>query len=123
MKRSLRKLAGLVLLVGAVLIGGKLLGAFQSGPVPIEIHYLLGDPPVAAALEVVAAREGGGPAVGRFETTLVGPDVKQATRLPGGRQTLDITLVSAAGGRHTVQRTLDVERGAVVRIDLSREHP
>jgi hypothetical protein len=106
--------------VGGILVGAHLLDSSASGPVPVEIHYLLGDPPVAAALEV-AFRRGGTEEVARFETSLVQPDVKQSTRLPAGEHVMDITMVSRSGTRLSVRRTIEASRGAVIRLDLSRE--
>ncbi len=108
------------MLIGALLVGAQLFKSVSSGPVPVEIHYLLGDPPVASRLEVVFSPEGGGPAVARFETSLVGPDVKEITRLPAGAQVMDITMVGPGGERHSLQRTIEASRGAVVRLDLTR---
>ncbi len=117
-----RRIASLVVLIGALLVGAQLFNAASHGPVPVEIHYLLGDPPVASGLDVVFSPAGGGPAVARFETRLVGPDVKQTTRLPAGAQVMDITIVGPGGERHSIQRTIEASRGAVIRLDLSRGH-
>jgi hypothetical protein len=114
-----RKIVSIVVLLGLVLVGGRLLGLYGAAPVPVEIHYLLGDPPAAAGLEVTFRR--GDDVVARFETRLVGPDVAQKTRLPAGEDHLDITLVAANGARRTVQRTITAERDARIRLDLSRE--
>jgi hypothetical protein len=116
---SIRKIVSMVVLVGLVLVGGRLLGVYGAGPVPVEIHYLLGDPPVASELDVTFRR--GDYVVARFETKLVGPDVAHKTRLPAGDDRLDITLVAANGARRTVQRTITAERDARIRLDLSRE--
>jgi len=116
---TIRKIVSIVVLVGLVLVGGRLLGLYGAGPVPVEIHYLLGDPPVAAELEVTFRR--GDDVVARFETKLVSADVAQKTRLPGGEDRLDITLVAKNGARRTVQRTITAERDARIRLDLSRE--
>jgi hypothetical protein len=117
----IRKLVTIAVLVGAVVLGGRLLGVLGRGPVPLEIHYLLGDPPGCVALEVVATPVGADEAAGSFATSIIGRDVIQRTRLPGGEERLDITLVGASGARRTVRRTIVAERDAVVRIDLSRE--
>lgn len=118
---TLRKLAGLVLLVGGVLIGAWLLDSSSHGPVPVEIHYLLGDPPVARGLEVLFAPESGGPIVARFETQLVANDVKQITRLPAGRHVMDITMILPSGERRGVRRVIEASRGAVIRLELARD--
>lgn len=123
MKPVLRRVAALALLIGAVFVGGRLLGVWGGGPVPVEIHYLLGDPPRVAALEVDLARTLHGEAVAHFETKLIAPDVKQSTRLPAGTISLDITLVTADGRRVTLQRTLEAERGVVVKFQLAGEVP
>jgi hypothetical protein len=117
----LRRVAGAVLLVGALLIGAHLLDSSARGPVPVEIHYRLGDPPVATALEVLFAPEGGGPAAASFETRLVSPDVKHITRLPAGRHVMDITMTARSGARRTVRRTIEASRGAVIRLELEGE--
>jgi hypothetical protein len=118
---SWRRVASLAVLVGALLIGAHLFDSSARGPVPVEIHYLLGDPPRATRLEVLFEPEGGGEAVARFETELVSPDVTQITRLPGGRHVMDITMTGAGGERRTVRRTIEAARDAKIRIDLSRE--
>jgi hypothetical protein len=116
-----RKLVSLVALVGLILVGTKFFGVFTGGPVAVEIHYGLGEPPVADALEVAFVPAGGDAPVARFETKLVGPDVAEHTRLPSGPHRLEITLIGAGGARRTVERTIEVQRNAVIRIDLSRE--
>jgi hypothetical protein len=118
-----RRIASLVLLALALVIGAKLFTSVQNGPVPVEIHYLLGDPPRAKEIEVLIQPEGGGPAVARFETSLISSDVKQITRLPGGRHDMDITMTGQSGARRTVRRTIDAVRDVVIRIDLSRDLP
>ena len=81
----MRKIVSMIVLVGVVLVAGRLLGVFGEGLVPLEIHYLLGDPPVCAALEVTFTPAGTGEVAATFATRLVGPDVKHSTRLPGTR--------------------------------------
>lgn len=119
MKPVLRRLAALVLLVGGVLLGGRLLGVWGGGPVPVELHYLLGDPPRATALEVRFTRPGAADELARFQTSLIAPDVRQSTRLPAGTVALSITLTGPAGAR-AVTRTIEAERDAVIRLDLTR---
>ena len=53
-----RKVALIVLAVGAVLVGGKLVGSVDKGPVPLEVHFLV--PPGIAAVEVVVSSPAGG---------------------------------------------------------------
>jgi hypothetical protein len=113
-----RRLAGLVFLLGLVVVGSKLFGSWSEASVPVEIHYRLGNPPIATAIEVEIGR-----GTARFDTTLVAPDIVQKTRLPAGPQKLEITLVFADGARHTVHRVIDARRDAVVWLDLSREGP
>ena len=117
----MRKLVATIVLLGLIFLGSRFFGVIGGGPVPVEIHYLLGTPPVAAGLDVELRRVPAEPPVARFETQLVGPDVVQTTRLPAGAIDLDITLISAAGARRTVLRSIEAERGAVIRLDLSRE--
>ncbi len=119
---SRKKIAQLVLLVGVILVGGHFVQSCDHAPVAVEIHYLLGDPPICSGLEVIVEPGGpsGGPAVDHFQTTLIAPDVRQATRLPPGDNTLSITLV-AGDARHTVKRTITVVEHAVIRLDLSHE--
>jgi hypothetical protein len=120
-----RKLISLAVLVAAVAVGARLFEAQGRGPVPVEIHYLLGSPPAPPleALEVRFTPEGGGPVVARFETRLTSGDVKQITRLPAGRHVMDITMTSRAGQRRSVSRSIEAIRGVKIRIDLSREAP
>ncbi len=110
----------MILLVGLLLVGSRFFGLIGGGPVPVEIHYLFTAAP-PAALEVDFRSKPGEPPVATFETRLVGPDVVERTRLPAGAVDLDITLVGAGGARRTVGRTIQAERGAIIRIDLSRE--
>jgi hypothetical protein len=112
-----------VVLIGALLVGAQLFTSTSRGPVPVEIHYLLGDPPRVARLEVGVTPETGGEHVARFESELLGPDVKQITRLPAGRHVMDITMIGANGSRRTVQRTIEATRGAVIRLELARDAP
>jgi hypothetical protein len=116
-----KKIAQLVLLVGVLVVGVTFARSCDHAPVATEIHYLLGDPPIAAGLEVIAEPPEGGAAYDHFQTTLVSPDVKQTPRLPLGDIKLDITLVGANGNRRSVTRTITVERNAVIRLDISRE--
>src|SRR5262245_9378462 len=109
----------MLVLVGLIFVGARFFGVIGAGPVPVEIHYLLGPEPTA----VEVALRSRGTAVASFETSLVGPDVVEKTRLPAGDVDLEITLVGAGGARRTVGRTIQAERGAVIRIDLSRETP
>ena len=109
------------MLVGALLVGAYLFDSGSRGPVPVEIHYMLGDPPVATELEVVFTREAGGGPVARFQTQLVAPDVKQITRLPAGRHVMDITMLTPGGQRRRVQRTIEAVRDAVIRLELAFE--
>jgi hypothetical protein len=117
----MRKIVSMVVLLGVIFVAGRLFGVYGEGPVPLEIHYLLGDPPVCAGLEVTFTPAGKDEVAARFETTLVGPDVKQSARIPGGDERVDITLVAPDGTRRTVTRTITAQRNAVVRLDLSRE--
>jgi hypothetical protein len=119
----LQRLAATALLVGAVLIGGRLLGVFGDGPVPVTVEYALGDPPVARALDVRFQRRGAEELLATFATRLVGPVVRHETRLPPGEVTLAITLEDQGGALARVVRTIRAERGAVVRLELAREAP
>ncbi len=123
MKAVLRRLVALALLVGAVFAGGWLLGVWGGGPVPVEIHYLLGEPPRATELDVIFARERNGESVARFESRLIVPDVVQHARLPAGPIHMSITLAGPGGARATVNREIHAERGQVVRLELAREVP
>ncbi len=111
-----RKVALIVLLVGVVLVGGKLMGTFDRSPVPLEVHYLV--PRDTAAVEVVVSPPAGGAAVATFENRDPGEDVVSHPRLPAGDNAFAITLVDRAGGRRIVTRTVEARRDAVVRIDL-----
>jgi hypothetical protein len=110
-----------VVLVGALLVGAHLFEAGSRGPVPVELHFGLGDPPVASAIEVVFTPEAGGEPVARFHTTLVAPDVKHITRLPAGRHVMDITMLTPGGSRHRARRTIEAARDAVIRLELAHE--
>ena len=118
---TLRKLVGLIVLIGALVLGNYLFSRISSGPVPVEIHYQLGSPPVASALEVDFRRAGDRDVEAHFDTRLIAPDVKESTRLRPGVHSLDITLVDAQGQPHHVTRSIDVQRNAVIQVDLSRE--
>jgi hypothetical protein len=116
----LQRLAAIALLVAGVFLGGRLLGVFDGGLVPVEIHYVLGTPPVATALEARFHRPGKDETLASFETRLVGPDVAHETRLPAGEIVLEITLVAPGGGRRSLTRTIRAERGAVIRLQLAQ---
>jgi hypothetical protein len=110
-RRTIRRsLAMLVLLAGALFIGHRFFGLFKAGPVAVEIHYQLGDPPVASHLTVDAYEH-------HFDTYIVSPDVVEKTRYPAGDRTLTITL----DDKKTVTRTIEARSGAVITIDLTRE--
>jgi hypothetical protein len=109
-----RKLAGLVLLLGAIGLGSYLFGA-RAKVVPVEMHYLLGDPPAAQRLEAVFRREGEAEPVARFATEMVSPDVVHHTRLPSGRLQVEITLDGAA----PFTRAIEAKRDAVIRLELA----
>jgi hypothetical protein len=116
-----RKALTFIAFVALLLVGGRFVGLFNEGPVAVEIRYRLGVPPVAAALDVSFVPARGGGEVAHFATRLVADEVVERTRLPPGPTRLEITLVSAAGARHTVERSIEAERDAIVRVDLSRE--
>lgn len=102
-------------------LGVWLFDRWSGGPVALEIHYLLGEPPVAARLEVDFRNAA--ELVGHFETALISPDVVENTRLPAGPVRLELTLTAPGGARRSVQREIVAERGAIIRLDLTREAP
>lgn len=105
-----------MLLVGVVLVGGKLVGQLDRGPVPLEVHYLV--PRDTAAVEVLVSPPAGGEAIATFESRDPSEDVVSHTRLPAGDNAFAITLVDRAGERRTVTRMVEARRDAVIRIDL-----
>jgi hypothetical protein len=117
--RSLRrKLAGLVLLLGGVMVGGYLLRS-QGSLAKIVVDYHLGAPPRARRLEAVVRPQAGGEIVARFETELIASDVRQRTRLKTGTYQVEIVLVGEDGARHALARTIEARPDATVTIDLS----
>jgi hypothetical protein len=115
-----RKVAAIVILIGVVLVGQKLVGSFEHAPVPVEVRYLL--PPGTTGLDVVVTPTGGGPARAQLTSTDPGREVISHSRLPSGDNAFAITLAFGEV-RRTVTRTIEAQRDAVVRIDLSHENP
>ena len=111
-----RRLAGLVVLVGAIVVGGYLLRA-RDRVVPVEIHYVLGDPTGLSRLEAVYRERGDDEVVARFATEMLRSEVVQKTRLPRGELDVEIRL----GEGPPVRRTVEVSRDAVIRLELARE--
>jgi len=106
----------LVLLVAALLVGGYLLRA-RDRVVPVEIHYVLGDPTGVSHLDAVFQRAGDEEVVARFATELIGPEVVQKTRLPRG----DLEVLIRLGDAPPVRRSFEARRDAVIRLELARE--
>ena len=112
-----KKLAGLVLLIGALLLGARLL-RLNERLVKVEIAYELGDPPAADRLEaVIVPREGGSAPLAEYEAMDTRPVMTQKLSLPPGLYRVDVTLV-AAGRTRRVTRDIDVGRGARIELDL-----
>ena len=110
----------MALLIGAILLGGRLLGVFGQGPVPIELHYMLGDAPVTE-LEARLHKPGREDTLATFSTRVITGDVKHETRVPAGDLVVEITWTGKDGGRTSVKRTIRAERGAVIRLNLAPE--
>lgn len=109
-----RRIAGLVLLIGALFIGARL---FQSSSslASVTIAYQL--PPGTQALEARIARAAGGAPVAEFQTKLVGDEVRQKTRLTPGAYDVNVTL-TVAGAARTEKRRIDVTGDGTITIDL-----
>lgn len=111
----LRRVAGLVALVGALGVGSLLLRA-TTQVVNVSIHYRLGQPPPPRVS--AEYRKPGDPEIlGRFETTLTGVPVVHRARLPKG--SIEVT-VSVADRAPEVRR---FEAEADREITLSLEPP
>jgi hypothetical protein len=118
--RSIRRhIAGLVLLVGAILVG-QYLCAQRDRVVPVEIRYRLPDPPPARiAVDYVPA--GGTERVAYFARD-ASPLVVHTTRLPAGMYRAQIELAFASGSRR-VERPIEILRDAVITVDLQAVRP
>ena len=106
----------MVLLVGVVVVGGYLVSS-RDKVVPVEVHYVLGDPGGLARLEAIYYRPGDDEPVARFTTEMIAPEVVQKTRLPRGDLVVEIRL----GEAPPVRRSLEARRDAVIRLELAGE--
>lgn len=111
-----RRLAGGLVLIGAILLGAHFLDLGRR-LATVEIRYQLGDPPRAQALRAVVRRAGDGEQVAILDTRLVGPVVTHRPRLRPGSYQVDLELDTPAG-KVTARRALEVEGDATVTIDL-----
>jgi hypothetical protein len=114
---SRRKAAGFVLLIGALFVGAKLMGASER-LVPATIVYKL--PAGATELESEARPVGKDLVVARFVAAHFedAHELRQPTHLPPGSLELTITLTRAAGAT-TLHRRVEVARDALVTVDLA----
>lgn len=110
-----KRLAGLVLLVGAILVGGKLITATQR-LATVQVHYLVG--PGVAALDASYRPRNGGPEVAHFATRLVSPDVAHRPRMPPGLYDVDVTLTFTTGTSAVARRSIEASDGVIVTVDL-----
>ena len=115
-----KRLAGLVLLLGAIFVGGYLLRAGDR-VVPVEVHYRLGDPAGVTRLEAVFTRPGDPEVVARFATEMIGPEVVQKTRLPKGELVVEIRLGDGGGLGPPLRRSLEARKDALIRLELAGE--
>jgi hypothetical protein len=123
-----RRIASLVLLVGAVLVGAHLLSA-RDKLVPVAMTYAL--PAGVVRLEVEIRRPGGGETVARFMSRPGGKrELRHTTRVPPGELEAEIELEWAqapgggdpsgpsAGATQRFTRRFHAERDANVRLEL-----
>ena len=115
--RLRKRLAGFVLLVGALLVGAFLMKS-QASLAHVEIRYRLGDPPRARRIEVLIVPQGGSEPVARFASELIRPEMVEKPRLKTGLYRLDISLDGNDGVAHPVVRTIDARADAVISVDL-----
>ena len=112
---KLRRLAGIVALVGVAFVGTRMVGAW---PRDVEIRYEF-DPEAVRRLHVDYTLEGDAMVSARFRTTdsdrgMLGHTV----RLPPGRYDAEITVYDASGKGTSHTRVLAVPPDGEVRFDL-----
>ena len=111
-------MAGMILLIGALFVGARFLGA-SDRLVPATIVYRL--PEGTTRLESEARASGKDVLLARFVANELGAqrEARQVTHLPPG--TIDLTIVlTAAPGESAEHRTVEIVRDAVVTVDLTR---
>jgi hypothetical protein len=117
-----RRVASLAVLIGVLVLGNYLcLGRDQ--PSRVEIHYRMGDPPVARSLAVDVKPRGKVEVVANFRRDEALPDTVHRTTLRPGLYDLEITLTDAEGRARTVVRPIEARAESVVTVDLSGEKP
>ncbi len=109
-----RKLPGLVLLLGALFVGAKLLSA-QGQMASVSIHYKL--PAGAASLEATVVSLKSDEPVATFSTRMVAGDVTQTTRLKPATYRVRATVL-VGGEERRAERRIEVTKGADIYVDL-----
>ena len=111
-----RKIASSLLLIGALFVGAKLLGASDK-LVPATLVYRL--PAGATRLDAEVGPPGGDAVLARFVVALVPAqaEAQQKTRLPPGTHEVRVSLATPAGEQLST-RTVEISRDAVVTLDL-----
>ena len=115
LRPQLRRLAGLVALVGALGVGGLLLRA-TAQVVTVTVHYRMGQPP-PARVSAVYRKPGDPEILGRFETTLTAVPVVHRARLPKGSIEVTVEVADRAPEVRRFEAEADRE------ITLSLEPP
>jgi hypothetical protein len=119
-RRQLKKIIAPIVLVGAILIGGRLLTSSRS-LAKVTIHYRLGDR--AAHVSELIARvhhENDSETAGSLDTKIMSSDVVEHDRLKPGSYVVDITIIGDDGSHTHVTRSIDVPSGGGdITIDLS----
>jgi hypothetical protein len=111
-------MAGMILLIGALFVGARFLGASDK-LVPATIVYRL--PEGTVRIESEARPAGKDELLARFVANDLGArtEARQLTHLPPG--TIDLSIIlTAAPGESTQHRTVEISRDAVVTVDLTR---
>jgi hypothetical protein len=111
-----RKIAGLIVVFGLLYIGARLLPLGD-----VELRWRLGDPSRLQRFEVQVTRQGQDEPTLSLSTELLSPDIVQSKRLKPGSYRADVVLVPRSGPPRRVVRTLEIERGSELTIDLRRD--
>lgn len=113
-----RRLASFVLLMVVLFLVSRYFRA-QDQVQPVKIRYLL--PKEAVALEATIRPHGGGEKVAYFSTRLIQTEIQTQSRLAVGTYEAELVLTFAEKHILTTRRTLVVEPGGEIVLDLRPE--
>ncbi|MSP15395.1 MAG: hypothetical protein EXR73_02070 [Myxococcales bacterium] len=109
MRARLRRLAGLILLLVLIFVGGRLLLG-SDRPVSVTIVYRLAEGTPADELEATLRPEAGGEPAAHFRSRRIASEVVQTTRLRPGVYRVELVVRGPLGAAHASRR-LAVEAG------------